>query len=174
VDLFIRAVASVKKKHPEAKFWVIGDGVLRSGLEALASELRLNSNIVFWGRRGDVQELIPRMTVGVICSDSEGFSNAILEYMGHGIPVVATQTGGNAELVEHGKTGVLVPPGNHESLAEGILQCIDDREKAEQMGQQGRKRVIEEYSIKRMIQATMTLYENLLIGKGSISSGTDF
>lgn len=93
VDLFVKAAAVVAKQFPDARFWVVGDGDLRAGLERLVSELSLDSAFTFLGRRADVDRLFPEMYAGVICSDSEGLSNSIMEYMAAGLPVVATDVG---------------------------------------------------------------------------------
>jgi glycosyltransferase involved in cell wall biosynthesis len=163
VDLFIKAAAIIHRDFPNVKFWIVGDGPLRMGLERLASNLGLNSNVVFMGRRGDVKKLLDEMIVGVICSDSEGLSNTILEYMGAALSVIATDVGGNPELVYHGRTGLLVPPNDAGSLAEGLIRLLKDSETACRMGDTGREFLNKKFRIDGMIQKTRDLYESFLI-----------
>lgn len=163
VDLFIKAGALVHKEFPHVKFWVFGDGPLRKDLETLASSLGLNSSVVFMGHRGDVQQHLKAMSVGVICSDSEGFSNAIMEYMAAGLPVLATDVGGNPELVCQDKTGILVPPNNADALAKALKRLLIDREMACKMGNAAQKFLRRSFPIDGMIQKTKEVYESFLV-----------
>lgn len=158
VDLFIKACAIVHREHPEVKYQVIGDGYLRESLEKLSSDLGLSSVMAFMGRRHDVAGLLEKVTVGVISSDSEGLSNAIMEYMAMGLPVVATDVGGNAELVIDGTTGWVVPPDDDLKMAEAVLNIIRSPEKAEQMGQTGYGFIEKNFSIQKMIEKTDHFY----------------
>jgi glycosyltransferase involved in cell wall biosynthesis len=162
VDLFIRAAALVSQNHPRVRFWVIGDGYLRDEFERLARDLGVNSHMTFLGRRNDVRNLLQEMTIGVICSDSESLSNAIMEYMAAGLPVVATDVGGNPELVEHGKTGLMAKPDDPNALSERICKLLDDRERAVEMGAAGRRALQGKFSIEKMIAETRELYESLV------------
>jgi glycosyltransferase involved in cell wall biosynthesis len=158
VDLFVRGAALVARQFPNARFNIVGDGDLRESLEKLASELSLDSALAFMGRRPDVDQLLPEMGVGVICSDSEGLSNSIMEYMTAGLPVVATGVGGNSELVIDGVTGILVPAGDENALAEAVMALLRNPEKASSMGAAGRTRVAENFSLERMIQEMDSIY----------------
>ena len=126
-DLFLRAAARVSEHHPEVTWHLVGDGVLRSGCEALAATLGIGDRTVFAGRIADVPTYLQKIAIGVICSDSEGFSNAILEYMLSGCTVVATAVGGNLEAVQDGRTGLLVPVGDEVALAQAIRRLVEDR-----------------------------------------------
>lgn len=160
VDLFIRAAAMVHKELPHVKFWIIGDGPLRNDLEQLSTKLGLDSNLVFMGRQNDVRALLNQMSVGTICSDSEGLSNSIMEYMGTGLPVVATNVGGNSEIVFHNKTGLLVPPNDENAMSKAFLEILNEPEKAFRMGLAGLEFVQKEFQIEDMIQKTKVLYES--------------
>lgn len=162
VDLFIKAAAQVCRQRPDVKFWIVGDGHLKGDLEKLAAELGCKSNIFFWGRRTDAAKLISYMAVGVICSDSEGFSNTIMEYMASGIPVVATDVGGNHELIEHDITGYLVPKGDADLLANKILFCINDSDNVKWMGKAGVAKMHDNFSKEKMVQSTLKLYNKLI------------
>lgn len=162
VDLFIRAAGRLHREHPAASFWVFGDGPLRAGLERLASEQGLDSRLTFWGRRNDVHEFLSGMDIGVICSDSEGLSNAVMEYMAAGLPVVATDVGGNPELVQEGRTGFLVPPDDPAALAGAIGRVLDDPENGRRMGATGASFLRSTFQVENMVQATCRLYDALL------------
>jgi len=169
VELFIKAAALIKGSHKGARFCIIGDGHLRRGLEQLASDLGLGSSVAFLGRRDDVQRQLQNMTVGVLCSDSEGLSNAIMEYMVASLPVVATDVGGNRELVRHGKTGILVPPDNENALASAVMDLLDDPNKCADLGRAGREFIKSNFSAEKMQKETCSVYEAILEGGDMIN-----
>jgi len=127
VQDFVSAAAVVHKQRPGVQFVVIGDGHLRADLEAQVTDLGLVDVFRFTGRMSDPLDEIRAFHVGVITSESEGFCSAILEYMACGVPVVATDTGGNPEMVTDGENGILVPVANPEELGKGILRLLEDR-----------------------------------------------
>jgi glycosyltransferase involved in cell wall biosynthesis len=100
--------------------------------------------------------------ISVVASHEEGFSNAILEAMAAGLPVVATAVGGNTEAVIHGATGWVVPPRNPETLAARILALLEDPVKIREFGKRGRKRCQECFSLERMVENHIKLYRGKL------------
>lgn len=146
----------------DVDFWIVGDCYLRPDLERLSSSLGLNSNLSFLHQQDNVRELLLKMTIGVICSDSEGLSNSIMEYMASGLPVVATKTGGNPELIEDGKTGFMVRPGDSEALAAALIYCIQQNELALTMGLTAREWIRSAFSIEKMLISASELYESSL------------
>lgn len=158
VDVFIRAVASVAERCPRARFQIVGDGSLRPGLEALAMEVGVAERLVFLGSRTDVARILADFSVGVICSDSEGFSNSIIEYFAMGIPVVATDVGGNRELVDVDIDGFLVAKGDHQALAGKIAQLLKNDDRRIEMGTNGRRKVQQQYAWPVKIQAIEAYY----------------
>jgi glycosyltransferase involved in cell wall biosynthesis len=161
VDLFIHAASLVIKLRPDTEFWIVGDGPLRAELEQLASGLGVGSQIRFMGRRPDVQALLPSMLVGVLSSDSEGLSNSLIEYLCAGVPAIATAVGGNGEIIEDGKNGLLVPPGDPDALAGAILILLKDPARARAMGAAGREHVLQHFGVETMIDKTRMLYETI-------------
>ncbi len=137
-DLFLRAAARVADRHPATTWHLIGDGELRPHYERLAAELGIADRTVFAGRIADVPAYLQRLAIGVMCSDSEGFSNAVLEYMLSGCAVVATSVGGNLEAVHDGRTGLLVPPGNDIALASALSRLIEERGTRAMLARQAR------------------------------------
>ena len=114
------------------------------------------------GSRDDVPEQLRKMDVFVLVSLREGISNTILEAMASGLPVIASDTGGNPELIEEGTNGQLVPPGDTQGLAEAIRGYVADPERRVRHGLASRDRVISLFSIERMIDNYRALYLNAL------------
>lgn len=164
-DLFIRAAAIVHRQYPDLRWHIVGDGHLRPELEALAEELGVSDQIIFAGRIEDVTGYLGKLQIGVICSDSEGLSNAILEYMFRGVATVATEVGGNTELVENGETGLTVPPDNADALAQAILQLVESPETRQRVAHRARNRVETSYSWSRCLSDHNQLYQSLLAGQ---------
>jgi glycosyltransferase involved in cell wall biosynthesis len=157
-DLFIRAAGRLAPRHPGVRWHVLGDGELRPEMEALAAECGLEGRIVFAGRVADVPAYLERLQVGVLCSDSEGFSNALLEYMFKGCAAVATNVGGNAEALRHGETGLLVPPGDDEALASALDALIVDTGRRRRLAAAARQEAQDTYGWDRCVAAHLELY----------------
>jgi glycosyltransferase involved in cell wall biosynthesis len=138
VDVAIRGFARIAKKKPRALLLIAGDGTERQKLEDLVRELGVEERVRFLGTRPDMERLYPAMDVFVLTSHSEGFSNALLEAMGMGLPVLATAVGGNIEMVTDGESGFLVPVGDDQALSEHMSFLFDHPEKVTEMGQAGR------------------------------------
>jgi len=143
------------------KFIIIGDGESRGELERHAQRSGIADNVVFAGERMDVPAMLKGMDVFVMSSLYEGLSNAIMEAMLAGLPVVATDAGGNRELVVDGETGFLCPLDDASSLAERILYLLGNGREAVLMGARGRERVIREFSVEKMVRATEKIYREL-------------
>ncbi|MDP2953157.1 MAG: glycosyltransferase family 4 protein, partial [Chloroflexota bacterium] len=152
---------------PMVKLLLVGrDRGYRASLESIASSLMIRDKVIFTGEREDIPELLKAMDVGTLCSlYSEGFSNAVLEMMAAGLPVVATDVGGNREAILDGQTGLLVPPGDSSKLAEAILRLLQDKELASRMGAAAHERVRSLFSMERMIEETEQLYTELVRAK---------
>jgi L-malate glycosyltransferase len=173
VEHFLEAAVIVGRRFPDARFLIVGEGrtmvdgqVVDSPytkeLERYAVRLGLGERAVFTGPRLDVPEILSEVAVSVLPSFSEGLSNTLLESMAAGVPVVATNVGGNPEVVEQGETGFLVPPRDTASLARAICLLLDDRERASRFGRAGRQRVARHFSIEKMVHDTEHLYLELL------------
>ena len=158
---FIRAAALVSRAHEKAHFVIVGEGPEEDKLRHLAAELRVVDKILFAGQRDDVRPFLGAFDIAVLCSLSEGFSNAVLEYMAAGLPVVATRVGGNQEQVRDGETGFLVPPGDGESLAKGLLRLIQEDGLRVRMSQEALRECTELYSMEKMIGRMEDYYTRL-------------
>lgn len=160
--MFLRAAASVRANVSNATFVVAGEGELLEDLRALARDLGVEQDVFFIGRCNRVAELLFASDVCVLSSKAEGFSNAILEYMGAGRPVVATNVGGASEAIAEGESGYLVASGDHETLAARITELLRDPQKAKAMGESGRAIVQKRFSSEVQLERTAELYEKFL------------
>lgn len=160
--MFLRAARRVHERIPEAVFALAGEGDLMPSLRALAVELGLEQNVHFLGRCDRIAELLFASDVCVLSSKAEGFSNSILEYMGAGRPVVATDVGGAREAIVEGETGFIVPSGDADALATRIETLLHDRDLAKAMGNRGRQVVVEKFSAQAQLVATERLYDQAL------------
>ncbi|MBS1816590.1 MAG: glycosyltransferase [Acidobacteria bacterium] len=159
---FFEAWSAVLRSHPRAVAWLVGDGPLRSAFEAELGARGLSSSVRVLGTRTDVPRLLASADVLVHPSLEEGFSNALLEGMAAGLPVVATDVGGNPEAVLDGKTGYLVPARDAAALAHAIGQVFSRPDLGRSMGEAGRRRVMQEFQLGTMIRRYEDLYLRLL------------
>lgn len=159
VEDFVRAASLVAKQQPAARFVVIGGGHLQPDLEQLATSLGLADRITFTGRIDKPLDDVREFSVGVITSETEGFCNAIVEYMALGVPVVATDTGGNPELIAAGQTGFLYPVGDIESLAKQLMLLLENKELAFSMKERARAGIKTNFSLEDMVKFHESYYE---------------
>ena len=148
--------------HNDLKFVIVGEGELRDELEEYSQQSGIADSVVFTGESDDVFPLLQAMDVFVMTSQYEGFSNAIMEAMLAGLPVVATDVGGNSELVIDGENGFLCPLNDAASLAERVVSLLGNERDAMEMGEKGRDRVRAEFKIERMVRETEEVYLGLL------------
>lgn len=147
IDLAITAFPKILSEVPDAKYFIIGDGPERARLQAQITSLKLQDSIALLGSVPDatLAEFYGRASVFLfpvreIGADVEGFGIAPLEASAHGIPVVAGKSGGVAEAVAHGETGILIPPGNTEAIYETVVFLLKNKDLARKMGEAGRRR----------------------------------
>lgn len=146
-----------------------GGGSFRK-LQDQIKNLGLQEKITFFHGCQDVPEALSLLDVALLCSHSEGSSFSLLEYMAAGIPTVATQVGGNGEVIVHGENGLLVPPKDPHALAKAILELLNDKEKANKMAQEAKKLVKKEFGLSLMLDRHEHLYQSLLQKKSLIPS----
>lgn len=157
-ELFLQTAAAVRKQVPEAQFLIIGDGPCRPALEKLTAELNLTDDVFFVGNRKDIPALLSLSNVFVLCSHMEANPVSILEAMATGLPVVSTKVGSIGDSVQAGQTGFLVPVGDLKQLTERLAHLLQHPDKARQLGQAGRERVVQNWSLERMVHG----YEDLI------------
>ncbi len=160
----IQALAAVADRLPGD--WVClcagRDDGIGGALQKQADESGIGGHIRFLGSRRDVPDLLGAADIGVLCSHQEGFSNAVIEGMACGLPMIVTDVGGNAEAVMHGHNGYVVPAKNPIALAEALLALAADSAARQHMGQAGRHRVQEMFSMDACIDRYIKLYNRRL------------
>ena len=142
----------------EAALVVAGDGELRAELERETDRLRLREHVRFLGARSDVPDLLAGMDVFVLSSRTEGYSLALVEASAAALPIVATDVGGNAEIVQDGRTGLLVPSGDDARLATAMEELARSAARRELLGRQARQWALEEGSLDAMCDGYERLY----------------
>jgi len=150
VSTLLRAFAKINEKY-RAKLVIVGDGPCKKSLEGEAINLGIAEKACFMGERRDARDIIKTFDIGVLTSKYEGFSNAIMEYMQAGKPVVATRVGGNPELVDDGVTGYLFDYGNVEQLTKLLELVMSTPSKASKMGRAGHTKILECFSVESMV-----------------------
>jgi glycosyltransferase involved in cell wall biosynthesis len=159
---FVEAAARTHHAHlGGVVFWLAGDGPLRPGLEALAERLGLGRVLAFLGERSDVPVILDEVDVLVVPSYTEAMSNAVLEGMAKGLPVIATAVDGNLETVVDGLTGRLVPPKDPTAIAEAMLAYAADPGLLERQGRAARSRVESAFDLETMTRAYEAEYRRL-------------
>jgi glycosyltransferase involved in cell wall biosynthesis len=167
-DVFLQAAALVVAKFPEVSFSIAGE-VLEPAyfaeLQQLVLDLDLADHFTFAGNITNLGEYLSAADIFVLPSRSEGFSNAIVEAMAVSLPVVATNVGGNAEAVQDGVSGFIVPSEDPAALADAILALLSDPERARQMGAAGKKLVAEKFTTEAMMRHITDVYKELIATK---------
>jgi glycosyltransferase involved in cell wall biosynthesis len=161
LPLFLRAARIIAARHPEAVFLLVGAGPERDELSRMAAEWGLTEKVLFTDGKGDVAHYLGLMDVACLSSLTEGFSNAILEYMAAGLPVVATDVGGNREAVEHGVSGFILTSREASEFADYIDKLLSSEELRRTMGANARRRCVATFSIDSHMQRLQAYYEGL-------------
>lgn len=162
-DTFIKAARLILDKVPGARFVFAGDGPLETNLKALAARSGVDGACVFLGARSDINDVIAAFDVLVLPSLSEGLPMAVLEGMAAGKAVVASRVGGLPEVIQHGTSGLLVPPADAQALASACVDLATDREWASRMGTEAKRVVAAEFSHERGAAAVVDLYRSIAL-----------
>jgi glycosyltransferase involved in cell wall biosynthesis len=141
---------------------LVGSGSAWESCKDLAKSLGIQDQVSFLGDRADVPQLLAQSQIFILCTHYEGLPISILEAMRAGLPVIATKVNGIPEEVEHGKTGLLVPDKDVKEVAKALSTLIESPDLRQQMGEAGRQKFLEEFTIERMIDETRTVYEQVL------------
>ncbi len=160
---YVMAANKVLEKHQDVTFLCIGSGD-DSRIKSLVNS-KNSSKILFLGKQNNVESIMNINDIGVLIPNSdnhgEGISNALLEFMALGIPVITTSCGGNSELVENEISGYLIPPKSPEELSEKLLDLINDETTRLRFGKEGRKIVENKFQIKKMVISYLNIYEEI-------------
>lgn len=159
---FVRALELAPEMRARLRLVMVGDGPLRAQSLALLEQAGVAELVWLPGERHDIPDVLRALDCFVLPSLAEGISNTVLEAMASALPVIATQVGGNPELVENGRTGWIVPSGDAEALAQAILAAARNPAQAARAGQAGRAEVERRFSLDAMVDAYRRLYDQML------------
>ena len=159
---FVQALQAAPEVRQRLRLVMIGDGPLRNEAQALLEQAGCADLAWLPGERNDVPEILRGLDGFVLPSLAEGISNTILEAMACGLPVIATDVGGNGELIAAGTTGTLVASGDVPSMAAEIVRLSQQKEKARAMGESGRRLVEQKFSMESMVRQYQSLYDRSL------------
>ncbi len=165
---FLQAIARVIKMFPKVKIMIVGDAPkdkpeYKENLEVLIRRLDIERFIEFSGSRHDIAKIMSGLDLLVLPSvGQEAFGRVIIEAGASGVPVIATRIGGAVDIIENGKTGILVKPGDIIELVDSIIKVLKDRELAKNLAIEARKKIEKEYSLVRMAEDTIKVYEDTI------------
>jgi glycosyltransferase involved in cell wall biosynthesis len=161
-EWLIRALAELHKKFPSAKLLLAGTGPCRARLQKLAREAGVGDAVIFAGFISDVESMYAALDVFLLPSFFEALSNALMSAMAYAIPSIAFNLGGPAEIIEDGKSGLLVEPANVDALCTAIAKILDDAAFASSVGENGRRRIEQDFSAAKMVEEMLRVYEECL------------
>lgn len=159
------AIPEVIVRYPGAKFFILGYGPLKQHLIELANKLHISDKVKFMSPQTEVCEFLSLLDVYVLPSLSEGLSITLLEAMAMEKHIVATNVGGNSEVIIDGETGLLVPAQNPNAISRAIIYLLENKPHAIQMGIRAKKQVENRFNINRMLKDTELIYDSLSAAK---------
>lgn len=161
----LRAMRLCRESHPRLELDIVGDGEERERLEQLTVKLMLSERVHFHGQQNDPGRFIRKARCLILPSRCEGLSNAIMEAMSAGRPVIASNVGGNAELVAYGVNGLLFPSDDESSLAQAIERLLDDPAYCDELGAAAQRSMQSFQDMRRMTGQLATVYERSLVAR---------
>lgn len=164
-EITLKAAKQVLERFPDVVFFLAGDGPRKEALEKMAFELKISSRVIFAGFIENIKEIYSFSDLIVLSSWSEGLPQSLLQAMAAGVPVVSTKVGGVPEIVRNKETGILVEPGDFQSLSKGIISLLENHKLREQMINRAKELVANKYTLTHMLDKTESLYKDLLLRK---------
>ena len=161
-EVLVDAARLINSKYPHVGFVVFGEGAQRERLQQRIDRYHLGGSFVLAGFRHDLDELIRQLDLFVLPSYTEGLPNVVLEAFAAGVPVVATSVGGTPEIVQHERSGLLVPPGDASALAEAIADLVSSEYRRRLMGAAGRDAVTEHFDFQSQASSYQELFTQVL------------
>jgi len=161
-EYFLRAAARLAADHPDVRYVVAGTGSCERELRELAVDLGIAHLVEFLGYVGAAPPLIASLDIVIVPSLSEASGLTAMEAMALGVPVVASFAGGLSEVVENGRTGLLVPPADAEAIARAVARLLDNPELGRRLAAEGERHVAKRFTVGRMVDAYLALYEEIL------------
>ena len=157
---------TVLERHPRARLLLAGRGELEEDLKAHAAGLELGDSVRFLGFCDDIPGLLSALDLFTLSSHLEGLCTSLMDAMAAQLPVVATEAGGIPEVVDTGRTGVLVLPRDGRALGEALAEVLGDPGRRARLGRAGREKALAEFGFERMVERTLTVYTQVLAAKG--------
>ena len=161
-QFLIEAAAMVITQIPNVRFVILGAGELEGQLRKQIAKLKVDRHVLLAGFRPDVLSLQKSFDLFVLSSITEGLGTTLLDAMALGRPIIATKTGGIPEVIIDGKTGLLVPPRDAQSLASAIVALLRDPERRARLGTEANRRAKEKFSSEQMVKQTLEAYSHLV------------
>jgi glycosyltransferase involved in cell wall biosynthesis len=161
-ECLVRSLVEIRKDFPNAKLMLAGDGPLRQELGKLASDLKLKDAVIFAGFVKDVESVYAALDVFLLPSFFEALNNSLLAAMAYEIPSIAFRLGALPEIIEEGRSGLLVSGPEVSEISAAVKQILSNAEFARKLGQAGRVRVEQNFSADRMVEGTVEIYSELL------------
>jgi glycosyltransferase involved in cell wall biosynthesis len=160
----LKVAKAVLTTRPDTYFLIVGDGPTKEESEQQAREMGLANNVLFLGFRKDTINVYAGLDVFASTSLTEGTPNTVLEAFAMGVPVIYTDVGGVAEIVQNGETGLLFQPGDVEGISQAVLSFLDDEEKAKTFGQRGREAACTKFSFQHRLRNVEKIYADVVGG----------
>ncbi len=162
VASFIRTATQLDRDFPSLKYVVVGDGNDREKLQNLIDTSGLTDKFHLAGRYPDAAPCLAAFDIAVMCSKFESFSNSLIEYMAAGLPIVASNVGGNGEAISHNENGLLYPVDDEKGLENGLRVLLSDRSLAARLGESARESAFRRFSREAYIQSHQDYYKDLM------------
>jgi glycosyltransferase involved in cell wall biosynthesis len=162
LETLIDAFRPIVARWPHARLWLVGDGPQRSELIQRVADANLRFNVLLPGSFDDIESILHAADVFVLPSLHEGLSVSLLEAMSAGVPVIASDIPGNREVIEHDRNGLLFPTRDTDTLAEQLALLLHDKERANRLGQAGRKKVETSFSLADRAKEHLQLFKECI------------
>ncbi|MDO8661940.1 MAG: lipopolysaccharide heptosyltransferase II [Candidatus Omnitrophota bacterium] len=165
---FIKAMAKAARVIPQLKIWIVGDApssrqAYKEQIQVLVRRLGLAHCTEFLGTQKNIPEILSNLDLVVLATTThEAFGRVIVEAQAAGVPVVATEVGGVVDIIEHGRTGLIVPPSDPQSMAEAVIKIFKDPELARNLSEAAYQKVKEKYNVELMVDNTLNVYQEAL------------
>jgi glycosyltransferase involved in cell wall biosynthesis len=163
-DLLLEMTALLHRRSEDVHLVLVGDGPLRKGLQAKAQSLDISDRVTFTGEVAEARLWMSALDIFCFLSEDEGLPNAVMEAAAAGVPVVAWRTPFLEELLDEGRSAVLVAPGNLQALEEALVSLIHDPAARDRLGRRGRSHVLGNFGVRRFVEAMTSAYETVLAG----------
>lgn len=159
--MFLKAAAEIVKTYPRVNFVLVGDGPERDMLRKMAIDLGLDGQTFFLGNRADVPAILNIFTVGVLTSSSESFSNTVIEYIASGLPVVATDVGGNKEVLNSLAYTSMVASNDYNGFAQAVIEVLNNRDRINESIDNRKQWVLDNCDIERIVNQYEAIYSQI-------------